>query len=110
VIADYASTEMENIPCNLLRAYCGGNGLCCVLLILFMLSMAITTFGLVMIFIDVLNDENPLADNRLKLFLGMYCLVSLTGLPICFFQVSLRRTIRRNYNAGIDSFLDNDNP
>jgi hypothetical protein len=81
-----------------------------ILLILFMLSIAFTTFGLAMIFIDVLNDEKPLADNRLKLFLGTYCLVSLTGLPICFFQVSLRRTIHRNYNAGIDSFLESDNP
>ena len=81
-----------------------------ILLILFMLVIAFTTFGLAMIFNDVLNDEKPLDDNRLKLFLGLYCLVSLTGLPICFFQVSLRRTIRRNYHAGIDSFLDSDTP
>jgi hypothetical protein len=40
----------------------------------------------------------------------IFVLTFLTGLHACWYQVVLRKTIRRNFDLGLDKFLTDDNP
>lgn len=42
------------------------------------------------------------------ILLGLISMLSLTRLPICWFQHGLRRKIRRNYLSAINAFLEPD--
>lgn len=45
-----------------------------------------------------------------KTLLLVYMLAIITGVYISWLQVALRKTIRRNFEMGIASFLNDDNP
>ena len=84
--------------------------------ILFGVSIAPFAFvGLITGF--VINDEciQPLVEDRPVEFSGLttaflFILAFLTGFHALWYQVVLRKTIRRNFDLGIDQFLTDENP
>lgn len=78
-----------------------------ILFILFIIIISFFTIAFFAIFFDFLDDKNKYErDSRSSLFWVLIGIISFTGLSICYFQISLRRTIRRNYQRGFDNFLN----
>lgn len=76
-----------------------------VLFVLVIIILSFLTFAITMILIDTINDSGRAMNNNQQFFLAIYYMVLLTGVPMCFLQVSLRRTIRRNHQREMDDFL-----
>lgn len=78
------------------------------LFIAFVIIICLFTIGCFAIFFDVMLGENKnvAINQRSIISMIVFGIITLTGLSICYFQVSLRKTIRRNYQREIDSFLN----
>jgi hypothetical protein len=56
----------------------------------------------------IVQKRNP--DSTGLTMAGFFLLAFVTGLHACWYQVVLRKTIRRNFNLGIDRFLSDEEP
>jgi hypothetical protein len=79
-----------------------------ILLSLFIIIIGFSTIGLIFLLSDIFTDESRQnrMDPRTVILLALLTVMVLTGLFICYFQIILRQTLRRNYQAGIESFLN----
>lgn len=78
-----------------------------ILFILFIIIICLLTIASFAQFFDLFFDENKDEISQSSLMYWMLlALIAFTGLSICYFQISLRRTLRRNHQREIDSFLN----
>jgi hypothetical protein len=92
-----------------------GKGFVTYTIVMLVLSMLLLVAVLIITVVGVSEEINTIiekkAPNRIGILMATFCvLISFTGVHSCWFQLLLRRTIRRNYLKGIDSFLADDNP
>jgi hypothetical protein len=79
-----------------------------ILLILFIIIISFCATGLFFLLYDIFTGKE-LRDQRSARSLMLLILLTvmvLTGIFICYFQIILRKTLRRNYQTGIESFLN----
>lgn len=81
--------------------------------LLFILSLVVVIAVVLLTiagFSETLSRKNYTFRDRLMIYLTLsaFTVIGLTGLYIIVSQVSLRRAIRRNHEASLNSFLDSD--
>jgi hypothetical protein len=79
-----------------------------ILFILYIPIVCLFTIGCFAMFFDIFLDDNKSEAmiQRGVLSWAVVVVISFTGLSICYFQISLRRTLRRNYQRQFDNFLN----
>ena len=80
------------------------------LFILALLSIVAAVTGAIAAFVALLSRESGSMGRDLIGYLvaAAIALIGLTGMYILWFQVSLRKAIRRNHEMALDSFLDDE--